>query len=260
MRKLLILALILLAGNAGFSNHNEWGKTGHRATGEIAENHLSKKAKNAIDKILNGQGLAFVANYADDIKSDPDFKQYGPWHYVNLAEGQTQYDPETANPRGDLYQAILKCKEVLKDENASKEDKQFYLKMLVHFVGDLHQPFHVGRADDKGGNDVQVRWYNEGSNIHRVWDSQIIDSYQMSYTELAANTKQLSKDQIEAIENGEVIDWVYESGAMANELYDSVESGEKLGYEYMYHHLPTVLKQLQKGGIRLAKILNEIYG
>ncbi|MBZ9731085.1 S1/P1 nuclease [Salegentibacter sp. JZCK2] len=260
MKKLLILVLVGLIGNTGFANDNDWGKTGHRATGEIAENYLNKKAKKAIDKILNGQGLAFVANYADDIKSDPDFRKYNPWHYVNLAEGQTQYNEETANPDGDLYQAILKCKEVLKDENASKEDKQFYLKMLVHFVGDLHQPFHVGRAADKGGNDIQVRWYNEGSNIHRVWDSNMIDSYQMSYTELAANTKQLNRAQIKAIEEGEVIDWVYESGEMAQELYDSVEIGEKLGYEYMYKNLPTVLKQLQKGGIRLAKILNEIYG
>jgi hypothetical protein len=260
MKKLLILALVLFIGKPGFANDNDWGKTGHRATGEIAEIYLSKKAKKAIDKILNGQGLAFVANYADDIKSDPDFRKYGPWHYVNLAEGETEYNEETANPKGDLYQAILKCKEVLKDKNASKEDKQFYLKMLVHFVGDLHQPFHVGRAADKGGNDIQVRWYNEGSNIHRVWDSQMIDSYQMSYTELAENTRKLNRTQIKAIEEGAVLDWVYESGEMANELYESVEVGEKLGYEYMYHHLPTVLKQLQKGGIRLAKILNEIYG
>ena len=260
MKKLLMLAFVLLMGNVGFANDNDWGKTGHRATGEIAENYLNKKAKKAMDKILNGQGLAFVANYADDIKSDPDFRKYGPWHYVNLAPDEEKYNEETANPKGDLYQAILKCKEVLKDENASKEDKQFYLKMLVHFVGDLHQPFHVGRGADKGGNDIQVRWYNEGSNIHRVWDSQMIDSYQMSYTELAENSRTLSRAQIEAIEKGEVIDWVYESREMADELYDSVEVGEKLGYEYMYEHLPTVLKQLQKGGIRLAKILNEIYG
>jgi hypothetical protein len=82
----------------------------------------------------------------------------------------------------------------------------------------------------------------------------------MSYSELAENSRTLSRAQIEAIEKGEVIDWLYESREMADELYDSVEVGEKLGYEYMYKHLPTVLKQLQKGGIRLAKILNEIYG
>jgi len=246
--------------NLGYANDNDWGKTGHRATGEIAENYLSKKAKKAIDKILNGQSLAFVANFGDDIKSDPKFRKYGPWHYVNLAPTEEEYNEETANPKGDLYQAILKCKAVLKDENAAKEEKQFYLKMLVHFVGDLHQPFHVGRGADKGGNDIQVRWYNKGTNIHRVWDSQMIDSYQMSYTELAENSRKLSRAQIKAIEKGAVIDWVYESRAMADELYDSVEIGEKLGYEYMYKYLPTVLQQLQKGGIRLAKILNEIYG
>jgi hypothetical protein len=259
MKKFLILVIILISANS-FANDNDWGKTGHRATAEIAEEYLSEKAKKAIDRILNGQGLAFVANYADDIKSDPDFREYGPWHYVNLAEGETEYDKATANPKGDLYQAILKCVEVLKNEDAPADKKEFYLKMLVHFVGDLHQPFHVGRAADKGGNDIQVRWYNQGSNLHRVWDSQMIDSYQMSYTELAENTRELTRAQIKAIEEGAVIDWVYESGEMADELYDSVEIGEKLGYEYMYHHLPTVLKQLQKGGIRLAKILNEIYG
>lgn len=259
MKKLILLIVLFIGANT-YGNDNEWGKTGHRATGEIAEEYLTKKAKKAINKILNGQSLAFISNYADDIKSDPKFREYSTWHYVNLAEGQSKYNEETANPQGDLYQAILKCKTVLEDKNVSKEDKQFYLKMLVHFVGDLHQPFHVGKAADKGGNDVQVRWYNKGSNLHKVWDSEMINSYQMSYTELAANTKKLSRAQIKAIEAGEVIDWVYESGEMADELYDSVEIGEKLGYAYMYHYLPTVLKQLQKGGIRLAKILNEIYG
>ncbi|SHG06621.1 S1/P1 Nuclease [Salegentibacter echinorum] len=261
MKKILILSLMLLSINISFANlDNDWGKTGHRATGEIAENYLSKKAKKAVNKILNGQGLAFVANYADDIKSDPEFRKYSPWHYVNLAEGETEYNPETANPKGDLYQAIMKCKEVLKSKSATKKEKQFYLKMLVHFVGDLHQPFHVGRGADKGGNDIQVRWYKKGSNLHRVWDSEMLNSYQMSYTELAANSPDLSRKEIKAIEEGELIDWVYESKDLATKLYDSVEIGEKLGYKYMYNYLPTVLEQLQKGGIRLAKILNEIYG
>jgi len=106
MKKLLILALVVLIGNTSFANDSDWGKTGHRATGEIAENYLNKKAKKAIDKILNGQCFAFVANYADDIKSDPEFRKYGPWHYVNLAPDEEKYNAETANPKGDLYQAI----------------------------------------------------------------------------------------------------------------------------------------------------------
>ncbi|HEY9186153.1 MAG TPA: S1/P1 nuclease [Salegentibacter sp.] len=256
-RSILVLFAIFYTG-IGFAE-NDWGKTGHRTTGEIAEKHLSKKAQKAISELLEGQSLAFVANYADDIKSDPDYRKYGPWHYVNIAPEDDKYVREKANKDGDLLQAIEKSIAVLKDKNASREDKKFYLKMLVHFMGDLHQPFHVGRGSDRGGNDIQVRWFNEGSNIHRVWDSQMIDSYQMSYSELAENRKELTRKELKEIEEGNLLDWVYESREMANRLYDSVEIGEKLGYEYMYKWFPRLREQLHKGGVRLAKVLNEIY-
>ena len=257
--KYLFTILLMIFSVSVFAADADWGKTGHRATAEIAEKHLNPKALKAIENLLEGHGLAFVANYADDIKSDPEYRQYGPWHYVNIHPEAEKYIAEEASDRGDLVQAIKKCKKVLLDKNASRAEKQFHLKMLVHFMGDLHQPFHAGHASDKGGNDIQVRWFNDGSNIHRVWDSDMIDFYQMSYTELAINTRDLSKQEIKAIQNGKLLDWVYESRAMAENLYEGVENGEKLGYSYMYEHMPTVLAQLQKGGLRLAKILNEIY-
>lgn len=258
MKNLTFLFTVLLISNFSLAG-NDWGKTGHRSTGEIAQRHLSPKARLAIEELMDGQSLALVANYADDIKSDPDYRKYGPWHYVNIDPDKEEYSREEAYEGGDLVQAIEKNIAVLEDENASKEDKQFHLKMLVHFLGDLHQPFHVGRSADKGGNDIQVRWYNEGTNIHRVWDSQMIDSYQMSYTELADTRNKLNYEEIKKIEKGELLDWVYESREMAGELYNSVEVGDNLGYEYMYKWFPTILEQLQKGGIRLAKVLNEIY-
>ncbi|MDT0648081.1 S1/P1 nuclease [Zunongwangia sp. F260] len=259
MKSYLFALLSVFILQLSFANNGDWGKTGHRATAEIAEAHLSKKAQKAIDKLLNGRSLAFVANYADDIKSDSKFRQYGPWHYVNIDPEEEEYNREEANPRGDLVQAIEKSVAVLKDENASKEDKQFYLKMLIHFMGDLHQPFHAGRSEDKGGNDIQVRWFGDGTNIHSVWDSKMINSFQMSYTELAENTNELSKEQRAQITSGNLLDWVYESRDLADELYASVDSGEKLGYDYMYERFPLVLEQLQKGGLRLAEVLNEIY-
>ena len=259
MKKLLFVLIFVLGSIASHATEEDWGKTGHRATAEIAENHLNKKAKKAIKELLNGHGLAFVANYADDIKSDPDYREYGPWHYVNMAPDQEEYDEALASEDGDLVQAIRKCIDVLKDKRASRDQKQFYLKMLVHFMGDLHQPFHVGRAADKGGNDIQVRWFNDGSNLHRVWDSEMIDFYQMSYTELAQNTRDLSKKQIKSIQSGSLLNWVYESREMVDGLYAEVNSGDKLGYKYMYVNMPTVLRQLQKGGLRLAEVLNDIY-
>ncbi|GAB2773946.1 S1/P1 nuclease [Salinimicrobium soli] len=258
--KYIILVAAVLISTFTFASEGDWGRTGHRATGEVAEQYLSPKAKQKIRELLNGQSLAFVSTYGDDIKSDPQYRKYSPWHYVNLEQGQTEYSEEKANPSGDLVMGIQKSISVLKDKNASKEEKSFYLKMLIHFMGDLHQPLHAGRGEDKGGNDIQVRWFGQGSNLHRVWDSEMINDFQMSYTELAESADELSKKEMKEIASGSILDWMYESKELSTKVYDSAEIGEKLGYEYMYNWFPVVHDQLQKGGIRLAKVLNEIFG
>ncbi len=259
MKHFILSAFFLVSNLFGFSTEKDWGQTGHRTTAEIAQSYLSKDAKKKIEKLLNGRSLAFFSTYADENKSDSDFRKYGPWHYVNLPEGATEYVKDEASPKGDLLMALRKCVEVLKDKNAPKEEKEFYLKMLVHFMGDLHQPLHAGRGEDKGGNDIQVRWFGDGSNLHRVWDSEMIDSYQMSYTEMASNKFKLSKLQRQNIASGSFEDWMYESKALSEKIYASAEVGEKLGYRYMYDWFPVVGEQLQKGGIRLAQVLNEIF-
>ncbi|RFN57623.1 S1/P1 nuclease [Marixanthomonas ophiurae] len=237
----------------------DWGRNGHRATGEIAKKYLTKKAKRNIEKLLNGESLALVSTYADEIKSDSNYRKYGPWHYVNFPFEST-YEEHDKNEAGDIIEAIKKSVEVLKDEKASKEDKVFYLKLLVHFMGDLHQPMHIGLAKDKGGNDFQVRWFNEGTNLHSVWDTKMIEDYNMSYSELAANEKQLSKMQLKQIQQGSITDWMYESRALCEDIYSNTEVGEKLWYPYMYEYMDVLRMQLQKGGIRLAEVLNDIFG
>jgi len=241
------------------NNIPDWGSTGHRIIGVIAEKHLTKKVKKQIDKLLQGQSLAFVSTYGDDIKSDSKYNKFYTWHYVNFPFN-SKYEDSDKNPKGDIVSGINKCITMLKDKNTSQEDQVFYLKFLVHLIGDLHQPLHVGRGEDKGGNDIQVRWHNKGTNLHRVWDSNMIESWNMSYTELANNTRDLSKQQIQSIQKGTVLDWTYESQKLAIQVYKSAAIGEKLGYKYSYNHFGTVQSQLQKSGIRLAKILNDIYG
>ena len=256
MRKIVFfLFLITTLSNA---NDEEWSKTGHRTVGEVAQHHLSKKTKKALKKLLDGESLAYVSTFADDIKADRAYKEFSAWHYVNIPTGKDYADIEH-NKQGDLIVGINKCIEIIKDENSKKEDKVFYLKMLVHLIGDLHQPMHVGRYEDKGGNDIQLQWFNEGTNLHRLWDSNMINSYGMSYTELASNLPQLSKEQVQFIQQGNIYDWVEESQEIADKLYDSVEAGEKLYYRYSYDWWGTVENQLQKGGLRLAKVLNELF-
>ena len=252
-----VLLFVLLIPSCAFAD--DWGKTGHRAVGEIAENYLDRKVKKKINELLNGHSLAFVSNYGDEIKSDRKYDSFGPWHYVNFPFGD-QYDTQTKNKRGDIIMGIETSIQYLKDENSSKKDKVFYLKMLVHLMGDLHQPLHIGLEEDKGGNDFQVRWFGKGTNLHVVWDSSMLDYYGMSYTEVAANRNKLSKAEVETIKQGSVLDWAYDSRILCEDIYENTKTGEKLGYGYAYRYMDTVRHQIHKGGIRLAVLLNDIFG
>ena len=148
---------------------------------------------------------------------------------------------------------------VLKDPATSKEEKAFHLKMLVHFVGDLHQPLHVGIGDDRGGNRFQVQWFDEGTNLHRIWDSSLIDYYKKSYTELAATAPYLSPEQIDAVAQGTHYDWMRESRSLSEDIYANTKVGANLKYRYAYLYMDKLRMQLHKGGIRLAMILNEVF-
>ncbi len=258
MTLLLIFSLFLGFGIP--NNAPVWGNTGHRATAAIAIDHLTPQAKSAIDDLLEGETAIFYSTYGDDIKSDSRYREYSVWHYVNIPEGKTYEDIKDDDLGPNIVTALAKIREELTSETTAREDKQFYLKMLIHLIGDLHQPMHVGRPDDRGGNGTTVNWFGRNSNLHRVWDSDMIDSFNMSYSELAANQKNLSKQEIDAIAAGNVLDWVNEATVIAGNIYDGVKSGDRLGYEYMYIWMPVVREQLQKGGIRLAKELNDIFG
>lgn len=259
--KYKIVVLFLFVSIFGYATDKNliWGQTGHRVVGEIAYSHLTKKAKRNINKLLTGEGLAVISTYADEIKSDKAFRKYGTWHYVNFKDGET-YDSSTKNPKGDLIQGIKKCQEVISNPNASKEDKVFYVKLLVHLLGDLHQPLHIGRAEDRGGNSIKVKWFRGNTNLHSVWDSKMIDSYGMTYTELTSNLNKFSKNKKKAIQQGTVLDWVNETRFLTMKVYESAKVDENLSYRYMYDNFATVKSQLQKGGLRLAKVLNELFG
>lgn len=258
--KHFILSVLTIAALSYSSHANPiWGPTGHRTIGHIAENHLSKKAKNKIRELLNGESLAFVSTYADEIKSDRKYDSFYTWHYINMPLDMNYAESEK-NPKGDLVTGINKCIAILKDKKSTKADKVFYLKMLVHLIGDLHQPLHIGRAEDKGGNTIQVQWFGKGTNLHHVWDEDMIDKWGMSYTELTCNAEQLTQAEIRDLEKGSLADWVDDTHKLSRIVYASAEVGQKLSYDYNYNYFGMTRSQLQKAGIRLATILNEIFG
>ncbi len=159
--------------------------------------------------------------------------------------------------KGDIVQAIKLSKSKLKDNNVSIKEKAFYLKYLVHLIGDIHQPLHVGRGEDRGGNDIKVKWFGDDSNLHRVWDTNMIDNYQMSYTELSSHLlRSYSSENIELLSENE---WIDESQNKVKIIYSNVKNGDYLGYDYIYENFDIVKTQLFTAGYRLAGTLNEIF-
>ena len=233
-----------------------WGKTGHRTTGEVAEHFLTEKTKIEIQKILHDPSLAIASTWSDEMRSNPDFRKYNPWHYANMPLSIT-YANSKKSSKGDIVQAIKFSKSKLKDSNVSLDEKAFYLKYLVHLIGDIHQPLHVGRGEDRGGNDIKVKWFGDDSNLHRVWDTNMIDNYQMSYTELSSHLlRSYSSENIELLSENE---WIDESQNKVKIIYSNVKNGDYLGYDYIYENFDIVKIQLFTAGFRLAGTLNEIF-
>ena len=255
--KLLCVFIIFFICSINVNSSLKWGKTGHRTVGEIAENYLKNSTKRKIKKLLNGHSLALTSTFADEIKSDKRYNEFYTWHYVNMPL-ESNYEDALKNPNGDLATGIAFCKKIIKDENSSDADKAFYLKMLIHFIGDLHQPMHVGLAEDKGGNDFKVQWFYKDTNLHKVWDSEMINSYNMTYSELAKNADVLTKKQVKEIQKGTVADWINDTHILTRKVYASVKEGDNLRYRYSYDNFETVRSQLQIAGIRLAKVLNDL--
>lgn len=146
----------------------------------------------------------------------------------------------------------------LKSGKLSVRQQAEYVKMLVHMVGDIHQPLHVGKPGDRGGNDVKVKWAGGDSNLHRVWDSDMIDDTKLSYTEFAQFLGKPNAETIKKWQQTSVRDWTKESMALRPAVYN-IGKGS-LGYRYSYVNLPSARERVLQAGIRIAGLLNDIYG
>lgn len=253
-RSLSIFLLLFLFSTQAFA----WGQNGHRVVGHIAEQYLNKKASRKINRLLEGNSLAEVSVWMDDIKSDDAYDHTHDWHWVTVPDSLS-YEETEKNPKGDLVMKLEEVVQLLKKGNLTEAQEQEYLKYLVHLVGDLHQPLHVGTGEDAGGNRVEVKWFGDRSNLHRVWDSEMIESKNLSFTELAQFLGEPDKTQVRKWQNSSIRDWAYENLQYRPQIYD-LPKNKKLGYEYMYKNFKVVEKRLLQAGVRLAGLLNEIYG
>ncbi|WP_158965609.1 S1/P1 nuclease [Paraglaciecola sp. L3A3] len=236
-----------------------WGQTGHRVTGAIAEQYLTAKTQAAISALLPNEDLAEASTYPDEMRSDPsEFwkKTASPWHYVNVFDNKT-YSDVAPPPEGNAVTALANFSKQLKSEHSSLAEKQLALRFIVHIIGDLHQPFHAGNGKDRGGNDVKLQFFWQDSNLHRVWDSELIDNQKLSYTEWTDRlNKKISKQQAKEWMNTDPLIWIAESAEIRKKAYPKED---KISWAYQYQQLPSVKQRLQMGGVRIAAYLNQLF-
>jgi|TARA_Y100000992_G_scaffold42410_1_gene24094 hypothetical protein len=249
MVKILVIYTLLSSFVLG------WGKTGHRIVGKIAETYLTKNAKTQIKKLMGHHDLSRMSNWADEIKSDPSWKIANDWHWCTIPDGELY---EKDKHSGKAVEKVNDFISVLKNKKSKKEDRQIALKFLIHLIGDLHQPMHVGNGIDRGGNDIKLKWFNAPTNLHRIWDSDLINLQELSYSEysdyLMLNE---NRGKIRKWQGDDVLIYIHESRDMRTQCYDF--SGENLKWEYFYKHKELLEKRLLQGGVRLSGELNRIF-
>ncbi|HEX4962880.1 MAG TPA: S1/P1 nuclease [Thermoanaerobaculia bacterium] len=247
----LAVMMLALAGPA-----MAWGPTGHRVVGRIAEHHLTPEAQRAVAAILGPESLARVSTWPDDIRSDPNWKQSTPWHFLSIDDNETLETTARA-PEGDVLSAMQRFEKVLRDPQADRKSKAEALKFLVHFVGDVHQPLHVGRRADRGGNEIIVLWFSQPSNLHSVWDGGMIDATKLSFSELAEFIDHPTAEEITTWQSAPYADWIKESFDARQQVYDIGK--RDLSYDYAFRQMPLVERRLVQAGVRLAGLLNSIF-
>lgn len=258
IKRIILIGLLLYIPFAAMA----WGVLGHRIVGEIADAYLTKKTKREIFKILGNESIAMTSNWPDFIKSDPAYDYLDTWHYINLRSGLTEEAVKNylaSDTVTDAYTKINWLAEQLKNDDLEQDKKILYLRLLVHIVGDVHQPMHVGRLEDRGGNNIKLLWFNAPTNLHTMWDTKLVDFQQLSYTEYAAAINFTTKQQRKEWQAEPVSDWIWQSYQHAQKIYADVKPDDKLSYVYNFKYIGLVNQQLLKGGVHLAGLLNGIF-
>lgn len=238
-----------------------WGADGHRIVGRIAQNFLTPGARSLVDDLLGGQSLAEVSTWADEIKSDRQWDWARPLHYANVATGSDGFVLERDCPaRGCVIQAILDRSTVLRENVAVHSKQAQALRFLVHFVGDIHQPLHVSRAQDRGGNNIRVDFFGRQTNLHRVWDTELIRKTHVEWRELADELvgSAALPQRSEWRSTADPTAWADESWSLAMSHAYPIPSDGRIGDEYFARNIPIVKERLAMGGVRLADLLNVI--
>jgi len=251
-----------------------WGENGHKIIAQIGWNMLSSNAQNLADQFIGSETFPELAPGPDDYDHTPQGKWSAPCHYVNMPRSATHFDLSVCDGVCCVVNAIMNYTNLLTGEvpnpiacNFDQGAEPCPLEFLVHFVGDSHQPLHVGYGDDAGGNEVQVTWYGTETNLHKVWDDEIIASWDNDWEDAVNQLQTIMQSEPSTVKYyASITDpstWADESFQYVQSTCYNFTGSERqepsLGDVYYNRNLPIVQQRLIAAGVRLATLINTLF-
>ena len=249
-----------------------WGPVGHRTVGLIADANLTPIARTSVQQLLGGQKLADVVNWADEIKSGTTYLQTHYYHFENIPDRvnylqHLQVMPPAQRALGGVVEAIISCRDILRSPMRGLADKAVALKFISHFIGDIHQPLHTGRPEDKGGVLIDVTWFGTPMSLHSIWDSGMLFTGHSDILNPQQTPEQSSIAYAQYLVHlyagrfifvsSDIDTWTNESMVIRPEAYNPLYTQDQKRYQSI--HMVEIDQRILMAGLRLADTLNHIF-
>lgn len=235
-----------------YNNLFAWGREGHIIIAEMAYQMLSKSSKEKLISYLGTTSLDEASVWMDEQRGNNKYNYLTTTHYINIEKGG-KMDPFQKN---NIYTEL---NEVINDLESNKtispNDIKIDLMILIHLVGDIHQPLHDGYANDKGGNKINVSLIGTSTNLHSAWDGGIINKENITTQIILPLYSKLSTTEINQIKTVDIKGWIMDSRKPLDFIYSF--SNGNLDEQYCQKATPIIENQILKAGIRLSVLLEK---
>jgi hypothetical protein len=273
MRQIIAISLSVFLGSA---NVFGWGPEGHAIIAAVAEARLTNATRDTALALLGNQTLASIASWADEVRAQRDYTYN--WHFVDIPKSSIaflesrdcflptdKHQGAATDHQNCVVDRITLFEQALATAGGNREEA---LKFLVHFVGDVHQPFH-SIGDAAGGNTIRIslfgstncpfRGKNAPCNLHSAWDDGLIEHTGRSQSQYVTFIQSLIAQQhLDANQPGQPADWANAAHKLAQAAW--VNQGGSIDQTYFNAQINAVNTQLALAAIRLANAIEQTLG
>lgn len=235
-----------------------FGPAGHRIVGYIADGYLCPDTRRELAPLLGTMSLAEAGVWPDQLRSRPEWAHSKPWHYINVADDASVAAAARASDDNALA-VLARFEAELRDRRLPAGQRSIALRFIAHLVADIHQPLHVGRAADRGGNDIEVIVRGKATNLHAVWDGWALSAAaRQRPADDARRLQQIDTAELRRWQVAEPLVWAEESMALRPGIYAFSRefAPSVLGQPYLNSVQTTLDRRLAQAGVRLAARLN----